>query len=182
MKRTLASGLAAMLFMALPAHAHKDRIIPIGPQGELYELPAEFGVGRLHVSFHTNAGKPAISGVMLALGQNQTELPGCLARLLKTSAASDITASASWYHNETQLPYYLQLDFPNPGVIPGTPYHSGYLLLFNLRTASLMRMSRAAAGARGKTVKYVDIDLSKPCARDNERVVGGRHRAAAGAP
>lgn len=176
------AALFTLLLVPLWAQAHADRSIPIGDDGHLYELPAEFGEGRLGVTFYPHHGKPAIGGVMLAVGKNQTELPGCLTRLLKTTAMADIQASASWNHDEASSPYYLKVAFPQPGVSAGTAFQNGYVLLFNLRSARLIRMTRAVTTARGKVVQYYQIDLSRPCSKDNERVAGNWQKIGSGAP
>jgi hypothetical protein len=76
-----------------------------------------------------------------------------------------IAATASWYHDEKLLPFYLQIYFFDPGYNsskwenPGP----GYSMLFNLHTAKLITMEESIVHNNGKTVQYVPVDVASKC-------------------
>ena len=99
--------------------AHQDRVITIDDDGGLLGLPIEYGPAKLQIAFSTASTQhgwaPPISSVVLSLGKNRTELPDCLTRILNSKSLTDVAISASWYHSEEHLPYYLNVMFLDPG-------------------------------------------------------------------
>ena len=74
-----------------------------------------------------------------------------------------VRALASWYHEEKVLPYYLSVQLTDPGHNKESSYNSGYSLLFNLRTARLIKMEVQIASDGGNAVQFVPVDLSERC-------------------
>lgn len=124
--------------------AHQDRSITVKADGSLEGLPSEYGPANLHVEFavEKTSGLPIASSITLNLGKNRVSFPGCLTGLLQIRSTNQIFASASWYHDEGLLPYYLKFYFVAPGYVESRwpPNQGYYSLLFNLRTGTLMEM------------------------------------------
>jgi hypothetical protein len=146
--------------------AHKDRIVDIESDGTLSAIPVAFGPAALRIAFSdAGSGSPPVSSVELTLGARKISLPGCVTALLQTARPEDVRALASWYHDEKSFPYYLSVTFFDPGYHPQSGYNSGYSLLFNLRTARLIRMEVLIARNKGKALQSVPVDLAERCPR-----------------
>lgn len=145
-------------------YAHQDRIVQIRGDGSLTAIPAEFGPSALHVTFSpTSAGGPPVSSIELALGKQKTRLPTCVTAVINTVRIDDIKASASWYHDETALPYYLNVEFLDPGYNAKASSNPGYSLLFNLRTSRLMEMKVLIVLDQGKRHRVLPLDIAAMC-------------------
>ncbi|MBB4727666.1 hypothetical protein [Xanthomonas arboricola] len=116
-----------------PAIAHQDRILSLEPDGSIPEIPASFGKAFLVVE---GLGTKA-PVVKLKIGARSTALPLCMTRLIKTRQRSSIRLSGSWYHEERIVPFYINVEFPDPGQEQEKYPRSGQTFLFNLRTPSL---------------------------------------------
>jgi hypothetical protein len=153
-----------LLLASSACFAHKDRIVDIESDGTLSAIPEAFGPAALRITFsEANSGRPPVSSVELTLGARKTSLPACVTALLQTARPEDVRAMGSWYHDEKSLPYYLSVQFFDPGYRRQSDYHSGYSLLFNLRTARLMRMEVLIARNSGKALQSVPVDLAARC-------------------
>jgi hypothetical protein len=108
-------------------------------------------------------GVPAISSVILTLGQNETRLPSCVTNFLHTVRLQDIQVLASWYHDQTILPYYVNVKFFDEGYDTKKPFNSGFSIVFNLRTARLIQMQALMVRDQGNSVQPVPIDLASRC-------------------
>ena len=162
------SVLRALLLVALFAyglcHAHQDRIIAINAEGTLVGLPAEFAPARLHITFDVAADRRApITSVELWLGKQNVRLPFCVTAVLMTDRLKDVKAYASWYHDEKTLPYYLNVEFHDPGYRASALYNSGFSLLFNLRTARLMEMKVNVRRDKGRSLQMLPLDIAALC-------------------
>ena len=142
--------------------AHMDRIVTIREDGTLVGIPLEYGPPALHVAFAASSPDPRISAVALDLGKSHTRLPECITGLLTTRSLNDIKASASWYHDESIVPYYLNLEFFDPGYNKSDRANPGYALLFNLRSGKLLQIEAYVRGAE-KSLQLVRVDLSARC-------------------
>ena len=144
--------------------AHQDRIIIVNADGSLEGLPSEYGPANLHVEWSTQTtGGAPINSITLNLGKNRVSFPACLTGLFRTSSMSEILAKASWYHNESLLPYYLNVIFFDPGYDESRFYNQGFSLLFNLRTGKLMRIEVDIVRNSGITMQHVPVDLAERC-------------------
>ena len=161
----LRSLLLAALLSGGICRAHQDKIIAIGADGTLVGLPSEFTPARLQIAFVPPGSerRAPISWIQLTLGKQSTRLPFCLTALLKTEVLSDVEASASWYHDERSLPYYLNLKFYDPGRRGEPDFDSGFSLLFNLRTARLMQMNVNVARKQRNQAQMLPLDLAALC-------------------
>ena len=147
--------------------AHSDRSITVKADGSLEGLPAEYGPAYLHVEFaiQETSGVPIASSITLNLGKNRVSFPGCLTGLLQIRSMSQIVATASWYHDEGLLPYYLKFYFVDPGYDESRwpPNQGYYSLLFNLRTGKLMEIEVNIVRDSGRSMQSVPVDLAQLC-------------------
>ena len=147
--------------------AHQDRSITVKADGSLEGLPSEYGPANLYVEFAIGkmSGVPIASSITLNLGKNRVSFPGCITRVLQIRSMNQIFASASWYHDEGHLPYYLKFYFVEPGYDESRwpPNQGYYSLIFNLRTGKLMKMEVEIVRDSGKFSQYVPVDLAQLC-------------------
>jgi hypothetical protein len=141
--------------------AHRDIRVTVEDDGTLVGIPPDYGPAALHVAFASSTGGPRIATVVLDLGRNHTRLPACVTGLLRTSAMNDIRASASWYHDESIVPYYLNLEFFDPGYNASAWANAGHSLLFDLHTGKLLQMQ--ALIVQGKSLQHGAVDLAARC-------------------
>ena len=76
---------------------------------------------------------------------------------------SEIKVSASWYHSEKILPYYLKVDFFDPGYDESRWANSAFSLLFNLRSGKLMQMEVIIVRDNGRSIQNVPVDITVRC-------------------
>lgn len=143
--------------------AHRDIRVTVEDDGTLVRIPPDYGAAALHVAFASSADGPRIATVVLDLGRNHTRLPACITSLLKTRAMSDVRASASWYHDESIVPYYLSLEFFDPGYDASAWANAGYSLLFDLHTGKLLWMRALIVRDGGKSAQDKSEDLAARC-------------------
>ena len=155
-----------LVLMSPPVAAHKDRVIAISDDGALVGIPDEFGPAQLLISFSTPGDNNyAVSHVELRLGKSMTDLPRCLTALLKTLTLDDVRATASWYHDTTHLPEYLNVKFFDPGYDKSRWANPGYSLLFNLRTAEMISFEILIVRDGGKSIQQLPVDTDELCTR-----------------
>src|SRR5262249_16210920 len=156
--------------------AHHDPIIMLKADATLDGLPSEYGLANLYVEWGAlRAGGAAIKSITLNIRNHRVRFPGCLTGLFTTSTMSEIGATASWYHDESLLPYYLNLYFFDPGYdeesrLASQGYSPGFSLLLNLRTGKLMRVEVNTVFNSGRSMQHVPVDLAKLC--DGETIKG----------
>ena len=156
--------LSTLLAAASASHGHQDRIVELKTDGTLSAIPAAFGPAALRITFsQAKNGEPPVSSVELTLGARRIALPICVTGLLHAVRIQDVQASASWYHDEKSLPYYLSVQFFDPGYDRKASFNPGYSLLFNLRTARLMQMEVLIVRDKGKAMQSVPVDLAARC-------------------
>lgn len=143
--------------------AHVDRALSIEADGTITGIPAEYGPAKMQVLFAPHGRRHAIVGVDLELGSNQTHLPACVTGLFNTQVGGKIQATASWYHEESVMPFYLNVKFFDPEYENSRLMNSGYSLFFNLRTGKLMSMEVLILRDGGKIIQNVPVDLRALC-------------------
>jgi hypothetical protein len=133
----LVAGLLTILLTTSAAYAHKDRILTLNPDGSIPEIPASFGRAYLMVS-ELGTDQPIIQ---FKVGKQQSTLPACVSRLIRSKSQKDIRLSGSWYHDEGILPYYANIQFNDPGSSPTAYENSVYRILYNLHNAKLIKLT-----------------------------------------
>jgi hypothetical protein len=146
--RKFSAALLVVLLATSAAYAHRDRILRLTPNGSIPEIPAIFGRAYLTVS-GLGTDNPLIQ---LKIGTHQTTLPACVARLIRTTSQKDIRLTGSWYHDESVLPYYININFYDPD------RSSYYKILYNLHNARIIELKRFNSKG-GPT----DVILSASC-------------------
>jgi hypothetical protein len=160
---------AALVCPCVPAH--QDVIVNISRSGRLVGLPDRYQPARLEIP----RGHDSQAHARLQLATHVLELPSCISALFRETPRSHVRASASWYHDRQDVPYYLLLRLSASRSRSG-PF-DGWALLFNLDTAELMRVSRMSRSHGGLGQAGEEIDLSTICSsKELARLVPSRAR------
>ena len=146
------------------AFAHRDRILPIGFDGLMADVPPQFGTANLKVTFSgPMSTSTSITSMVLTLGEKRIEVPACITNVLRSRKMSEVEATGSWYHDESTMPYYLNLSFFDPGYSARRWANPGIQLLFNLRTGKLIEVESLVVGDNDRSLRHVAIDLKSRC-------------------
>jgi hypothetical protein len=174
MKRLL--KIVCLALVSSACLAHRDTPLKVLGDGRIDGLPPKYAPASLRISFSQNPepGWPPIAGLTLTVGGKSVAVPECVTRLALTRSMKDIRVVASWYHDTTFSPPYIEVALFDPGheEISTRP---GYKLSFNLSTAKLFRMDLAFL--RGENQIYnAPVDVSELCpgsdvTRFSERVL-----------
>jgi hypothetical protein len=157
-------GFAGLLvILGSTCFAHRDAVLPLHADGSITGLPRPYGPGRLDVMFSPDRHGRRIDSFALQLGKVNTRVPACAAGLLNTQSHGDIRITASWYHDESLLPYYLSIDFFDTGRDQGSSMNPGFSFLFNLRTGKLIQLMANVVLEPGRTMQSIPVDLQKRC-------------------
>jgi hypothetical protein len=130
--------LLVLILLAASAYADPDRILTLQADGTIPEVPKQFG----SVSFKVKDLGTHNPHIELHVADHKTILPRCLAQFIRTRALSDIRLGGSWDHDESGLPYYINIKFFDPNQDPHKSYNSSYDFLFNLHNAHLIHANR----------------------------------------
>lgn len=163
MKATAMIVLVWLLFSARVNVAHQATGLTLEDDGTIVGLPAEFGPANLRITFSQKSDDPPIQSIVLTLGKKSTSLPICVTGLLLSLDMKEIRISASWYHDKSSFPFYLQVELYDPGYDVKQWANPSYTLLFNLRTGKLMQMEVNIVRHNGKTLQHIPIDLANRC-------------------
>ena len=147
--------------------AHTDVSLAIAPNGDVSGLPEEYGTFNLLVDF-SQSNDPSIQSIVLAHGASEAILPSCITGLVQSNSMDDVELSASWYHDETTLPYYINLSLYDPNLDPSATQYPGYTLLFNLRTGKLMSMTLTRVVSKTVT-QDVPVNVGVRCTPEELR-------------
>lgn len=159
--------ILAFSSMGSECYAHTDISLAIAPNGDVSGLPDEYGTFNLIVDF-SQSNDASIQSIVLARGASKAVLPSCITGLVQSSDMDDVELSASWYHDETTLPYYMNLSLYDPNLDPSETQYPGYTLLFNLRTGKLMSMTLTRVVSKTVT-QDVPVDVGARCTPEQLR-------------
>jgi hypothetical protein len=144
--------------------AHRDIRISWKEDGTLEELPAEFQPARLLVGFKpTRSGLKEIDGIKLQIAGHETSLPRCIFASIRTPGRAAVRVLASWYHDTSILPPYVQIEFFDSDPDSQSAKQSR-IFLFNLVTVRLREVQTASYVAHGSAIKYDEVDVASECA------------------
>src|SRR5215475_9699893 len=135
MKRT--TLLVAFIVLATAALAHQDRILSVRLDGAIPELPSAYQTTRLHVAF-SEGDTGALQQLTFLSSGREISLQLCVLRLVPKSSFRQLLLTGSWYHDESILPHYLQVQFRDSPSLQDLPDFPGIRFLFSLRDASLL--------------------------------------------
>jgi hypothetical protein len=145
--------LVVFTVLATVALAHQDTILFIGPDDVIQRLPPEYKWTRLRVAFSEgNAG--ALQQLTFVSAGRETSVQPCLLSLVPKGSFDQVFLTGSWYHNQSLLPHYVNVEFHDLPYQDGWPQTPGTVyFLFSLRDASLLKVSQG----------HRDIRLSNGC-------------------
>lgn len=158
-RRALQCGALFFSLGAGIAYAHEDRILTLRADGSITEIPASFGRARLTVK-GLGTRTPL---VQLRIGTRQTTLPICAASIIRTRDPEDIRVTASWYHDQARLPYYINIEFYDPDRKPERFVNPSSQFLFNLHDAKLIKVHRLEANWFDDGGSFKEVEFSAKC-------------------
>jgi hypothetical protein len=136
--------LVAFAVFATGASAHQDTILFIGPDGVIVGLPPEYKWTRLRLAFSEGDAGALQQLVFLSSGR-ETSVQPCLLRLVPRGSFDQVFLSGSWYHQESLVPHYVLVRFPDSPYRNGWPETRGTVsFLFSLRDASLLSVMQGS--------------------------------------
>ena len=162
--KTKAWLLALMLGVSALCHAHEDVALKLAADGTVQGLPAAYSPARLSLVFSAIGDEHRITSLRLQIGKQHVQLPACLLGLIRTQSAQDLALSASWDHDETVVPHYLQLQLLDAG------HPVRFALLFNLHTARVIDMTAHVERSEDE-VQSIPVDVRSRCSTDELRDV-----------
>jgi len=150
--------------------AHKDRIITLRDDGYLEGLPSEYNPAILRIQFAPqNTDSASVTSISLDLGTNHVNIPLCVTGLLHSKRMNEIKLSSSWYHDESLFPHSLSVRFFDPGYKSNRWANNGFLLMFNLHTAKLIRMEVMIVHDNGKSMQSIPVDITDRCTHEERK-------------
>src|SRR5690242_1075580 len=106
----------AAILACIPCQAHQDRVLKLGPDGQLEGLPPQYTPSSLRVTFSPKGSdSPPVAKLELKVGDKTTVVPTCVTGLILTRSEKDVLVTASWYHERSTLPHYLNVVLRDPG-------------------------------------------------------------------
>ena len=155
--------IAVLALVSFPCLAHQDRILKLDDYGQLEGLPPKYTPASLRIAFSPEGSdRPPVISLELKVADKTTVVPVCVTGLVRTRSLKDVFVTASWYHDRSTLPHYVNINLYDPGN-EGADNRPGYSLLFNLTTARLIRMQVEIVRNAGKSIQYVPVDLAERC-------------------
>jgi hypothetical protein len=154
--------LVGLVVLATAAWAHQDSILSVGMDGAITELPPAYQTTRLHIAF-SGGDAGALQQLTFVSSGRETRVQPCLLQLVSESSFGQLFLSGSWYHDESILPHYLQVEFRDSASLQGMPDFPGIRFLFSLRDASLLEVTEVVPVPAEKAVQLRHIRLSNGC-------------------
>lgn len=161
MKRIVLLAALAVAMFATAASAHQDRILSLRPDGAIPELPLAYQATRLHVAF-SEGDSGAVQQLSFLSSGRETVVQPCVLRLIPKSSFGQLFLTGSWYHDESILPHYVNVQFRDPS-LPGLPAYPGVSFLFSLRDARLLEVTQAVPIPAENAVQDRRIALVDGC-------------------
>ena len=161
MKRFL--KIACLALASSACFGHQDTPLKVQADGRIDGLPPEYSPASLRIAFSQNNEPdwPPVSSLTLTVRGKSVVVPGCATRLIHTRSVKDIRVVASWYHDISIAPPYIEVAFFDPGH-EDLFTRPGYRLTFNLSTAKLFGMDLTFL--RGNNDIYdAPVDVSRLC-------------------
>lgn len=150
------------MMLASAALAHQDRILSVSVDGAIPELPPAYQTTRLHVAF-SEGDAGALQQLNFLSSGREISVKPCLLRLVPKGSFHQLFLTGFWYHDESILPHYLQVQFGDPPSLEGLPDYSGVRFLFSLRDAKLLEVTQVVPIPAQKAVHLQNIRLSNGC-------------------
>ena len=139
--------IISLLFLCSSAPDHQDTPLTVNSEGEITGLPDKY-----------HPAKFDLNDRYLRIRDRELKFPDCLEDYFANADKTKINLSASWYHSNEIMPYYLNMEFgqKNENFI--------FSLLLNLETLELIEARRIVRKETGG--RRTEIDFSKDCLQD----------------
>ena len=161
--RAIITSAAIAFLSASVCNAHQDALIEIRKDGKFIGLPKEFEPASIQIEFSKPGSGHPIKSVTIILGGNSVKFPTKIVRMLRSKSIDALQASASWYHDEIRLPFYMRIDFLEPGFNKQRIDNSGMTFLVNLRTGKVMRIGKVVITKPGQSWEERFINPEQLC-------------------
>ena len=139
------------LLAATPAAAHRDTKFPIAATGELQHFPDLYGPASLTLGPST---------ATVRIGSHEITLPPCILELTVIPPSQRPEAHGSWYHDLSEMPPYLAIEFPQHRSEDGT--FEGHTLSFDMEKGALFEVRRFGPLVDGAR-QAPELDLTQLC-------------------
>ncbi|WP_315798796.1 hypothetical protein [Bradyrhizobium sp. SZCCHNRI3043] len=133
--------VATVMLATTAALSHQDVILSLGTDGTIPGLPPDYQTTRLHLVF-SNGNAGALQGLSFLSSGRETRIQPCLLQLVAKGSRRQMFLTGSWYHDETIVPHYVQVEFRDPPSPQQAPGQTGVSFLFNLRDSTLLGVTR----------------------------------------
>ena len=162
MKKIIAVSL---LFFTLNSYCfgHQDAMLELESNGVIVGLPEQYSPATLEIEISTEATEGPVKEIQIEIARNKLSVPKCIASMLKTNNASNILLSASWYHESSSLPPYININFYDPGYNSEKWSNSGYSILFNLTNAKIIEMTYTKVSPKERSTQLHPVTFSDFC-------------------
>jgi hypothetical protein len=154
--------LAAFMMLTTAALAHQDRILSVRVDGAIPELPPAYETTRLHVAF-SEGDAGALQQLDFLSSGGKTSVKPSLLRLVPKGSFRQLFLTGSWYHDESILPHYVEVQFRDSPSLVGLSDYPGVRFLFSLRDAKLLEVTQVSPIPVEHAVRLQNIRLSNGC-------------------
>lgn len=162
MKRS--ASLALLLcILSIECLGHQDKVLSLHNDGDITGLPERYSPAVLKIERSGGSSESLLQGIQMRISANTSTLPPCVVKRLNTRHVSHIGLTASWYHDLTLLPPYINVDFYDTGYDPHRWENPRHSILFNLNNAKVVRMTYSGFSTDESRFEFLPIDLSSIC-------------------
>ena len=154
--------LVALTVLATVVSAHEDVSLSVRQDGVIPELPSAYSQTRLHVTF-SEGDAGALQQLTFLSSGRETSVQPCLLRLVPNGSFRQLFLTGSWYHDESILPHYLEVQFRDSPSLQALPDYPGVRFLFSLRDAGLLKVTQVVPLPAQNAVQLRNIRLSNGC-------------------
>ena len=118
------------------AYAHQDRILSVGADGTIPEIPKKYGDVAFEADF-----SPETPLIRFTANGRTAVVPSCVARLVPSRANDEVALTGSWYHDRALLPNYVNVAF----FVSSAPREPGQQadmeILFSIETSEVIQVT-----------------------------------------
>ena len=127
-----------LLWVSFSSFAHKDARLKVDEHGIVSRIPAEFGEVKLNIEGLGSKKKV----LTFSVNEQHTQVPECVANLIRTNSMQGVELGGSWYHETSILPYYVFVRFYIPAQVQAQNVQNPDLsLLFDLQSSQLLSVN-----------------------------------------
>ena len=148
------------MVLATAAFAHQDRILSVHADGVIPELPSAYQATRLQIVF-SEGDQGILQKLNFLSSGRETSIQPCLLRLVQNG--SHLFLSGSWYHDESIVPHYVEVQFRDSPAAARLADYPGVRFLFSLRDAGLLEVTKVVPIPGQDAVRLENIRLSNGC-------------------